>query len=512
MHYRQQHKLNAADKNVVAEHTMAEERQVMEQSLPNIFVCRQFTQSRELSDKSSRSLLKQPSYLNKLPHVSYGNEYMFSISNGEEAMHLRIRAMATKYVAATVCAIALRPMVGIAQPKATGVAHVATQPDGSFLINNEPTFPIGFTLGPPTGKTTPHGTNGMAFLRQNAFAFQLWSAPPHTWGPQKEAELDALLHEADMQGMHVVISIADLQHISSGDTAHSAELERVIKKYRGDPALLFWKGTDEPQWGGIPSQDMSIFYEAVHRLDPNHPIWVTQAPRGTVADWKPYSPFYDIGAVDIYPISYPPGTHSGIDNKSLSVVGDYTKRIRESLDYQKPAMMILQICWSGVTKPGATLRFPTFFEERYMTYQAIIDGARGLVYFGGNIPVSLNDRDTPYGWNWTFYENVLKPVLDELRPGGPLYPALIAAPSKLPVQADTGEALEFAVREASGYIYILSARREGSTAQTHYSGLPKEIHDGEVLYESPRRVSVVDGGFTDWSGPNEVHVYRFRRP
>ena len=398
-----------------------------------------------------------------------------------------------------------------AQSLSSHVSHVQTQPDAAFLVDAAPTFPIGFTGGPPTGAAAPNGTNAMTYLSRERFTFQLWYCPPRKWGSAKEAELDDLLREANKQGMHVAISIADLQHIKAGDAEHLAELQRVVKKYRDNPALFFWKGTDEPQWGKIPVEDLRVYYDTIHALDPNHPIWITQAPRGTVEDWKPYSQFFDIGAVDIYPISYPPGTHSGIDNKELSVVGDYALRIRESTDYRKPTMMVLQICWSGVAKPGSTLRFPTFADERYMTYQAIIDGARGLVYFGGNVVPCLNERDAAYGWNWNFYDRILSPVLDELRPDGPLYPALIAPHSNLKLSSDGGAAMEFTVREAGDYVYVIAARREGATVKVSYSGLPQDVRDGEVLFESPRHVTVEDGKFTDWFGPHDVHVYRFRR-
>ena len=398
-----------------------------------------------------------------------------------------------------------------AQSLSSHVSHVQTQPDATFLVDGAPTFPIGFTGGPPTGAAAPNQINAMTYLSRERFTFQLWYCPPHKWGSAKEAELDDLLREANKQGMHVAISIADLQHIKTGDAEHLDELQRVVKKYRDNPALFFWKGTDEPQWGKIPVEDLRVYYDTIHTLDPNHPIWITQAPRGTVEEWKPYSQFFDIGAVDIYPISYPPGTHSGIDNKELSVVGDYALRIRESTDYRKPTMMVLQICWSGVAKPGSTLRFPTFADERYMTYQAIIDGARGLVYFGGNVVPCLNERDAAYGWNWNFYDRILSPVLDELRPDGPLYPALIAPVSNLKLSSDGGAAMEFTVREAGDYVYVIAARREGATVKVSYSGLPQDVRDGEVLFESPRHVAVEDGKFTDWFGPHDVHVYRFRR-
>jgi hypothetical protein len=209
-------------------------------------------------------------------------------------------------------------------------------------------------------------------------------------------------------------------------------------------------------------------------------------------------------------VGYPPGEHSGIANKSLSVVGDYTKLIAEATDHRKTLMMVLQICWSGVTKPGKTLRFPTFPEERYMTYQSIINGARGLVFFGGNVPGCWNDQDAAYGWNWTFYNRILRPVLDELRPESPMYPALIAPNSALPIKVE-GAGLEYTVRESGDFIYILAAKREGETVQAAFTGLPQNVTAGEVLFEAPRAVTAASGRFTDWFGPNEVHVYRFRQ-
>ena len=412
---------------------------------------------------------------------------------------------------ACLCALASWPVAADDTPPAQ-TTHVQTHPDEAFVVNGVPTFPIGFTSGPPTGTATPGGENAKSYLRHEAYTFQLWYCPHRAWGPQKEAELDALLREANQYGMHVVISIADLQHTKPTDTALATELQRVVKKYRDNPAVFFWKGEDEPQWGKIPPEDLRVYYQTIHSLDPNHPIWITQAPRGTVADWKPYSQFFDIGAVDIYPIAYPPGLHSGIENKELSVVGDYAKFIRESTDFKKPTMMVLQICWSGVAKPGNTLRFPTFAQERYMTYEAIANGARGLVYFGGTVPACLNERDAAYGWNWTFYERVLRPVLDELRPDGPLYPALIAPNSKLNVVSDAGGTMDFVVREAGQYVYLLATRREGPTVQVTFSGLPPNLVDGDVLFEAPRHVKATEGKLTDWFAPHDIHVYRFRRP
>jgi hypothetical protein len=104
---------------------------------------------------------------------------------------------------------------------------------------------------------------------------------------------------------------------------------------------------------------------------------------------------------------------------------------------------------------------------------------------------------------------VLKPVLDEFRPQSPVYPALIAPDSKLPIRVEGGQGLEFRAREADGQLFIIAAKREGATVQATFQGLPDGATTGDLLFEEPRRVSAKNGAFTDWFGPNEVHVYRF---
>ena len=49
-----------------------------------------------------------------------------------------------------------------------------------------------------------------------------------------------------------------------------------------------------------------------------------------------------------------------------------------------------------------------------MAYQAIVAGARGLMFFGGHLTQITRPRDARAGWNWTFWELVLRPLLLEL--------------------------------------------------------------------------------------------------
>lgn len=394
---------------------------------------------------------------------------------------------------------------------AASAAVVTIRPDGVFVFDGKPAFPLGFTTAPPPDGASPSGANGYAELSKNGVVFNRCGTVGK-WTHEAEAALDVMMDRAAKSGMLCAIYIPALTEFAPDDAAKEKELRRVIEKYRSHPATAFWKGADEPEWGKVPVEKLRRFYEIVHELDPKHPVWITQAPRGTAESLKRYNPVYDVGAIDIYPVSYPPGVHTNLENKNLSMTGDFAKLIGGvTAADQKPFWMVLQICFSGVTKPGQTLRFPTFPEQRYMSYQSIIAGARGLLYFGGNVAACLDDRDKALGWNWSYYQKVLRSVLEEFSPSGPLYPALIAPDSKIPVRVEGASDIEYRVREADGSLFLIAAKREGSTVKAAFHGLPADVSTGEMLYEAPRKVTASGGSFTDWFGPNEVHVYRFPR-
>ena len=79
----------------------------------------------------------------------------------------------------------------------------------------------------------------------------------------------------------------------------------------------------------------------------------------------------------------------------------------------KPVWMTLQIAWSGSRPPSSTPDpvpcFPTLQQERFMAYQAIVHGARGLIFFGGHLTEVCTPDDAKAGWNWTFWRQVLRP-------------------------------------------------------------------------------------------------------
>ncbi len=422
---------------------------------------------------------------------------------------------------------------------------------GALLVDGERKFPLNLTVVPGPDAKAPNGRPAYAEFADCGVMFMRSGGP--SWNDEMIEKEKALQSAAAAGGMRCCPWLGwDLSNFDPGDMQKEARLKKVIAALKDSPGMGLWKGADEPDWGNSHNaknstpQQVAHVAKLLHELDPDHPIWLVQAPRGTVASLKRYDAGWDVGGIDIYPVSYPPGVHSEKQNKELSMVGDFT-RLMKQVAGDKPFWMTLQIAFSGVVKPGRTLRFPTFPDQRFMAYEAIINGARGLTYFGGGLPQTLNERDKPLGFNWTYFDRVMRPLFDELGPRSPILPALLAADSRIrlkvvsepppkravankeeeqnrqaaiprqfvqdEVSADAS-AVEFLVREAGDSIYVLACAREGPTIRVRFSGLPQEIHGpgaGTVVFEEPRKVDAEHGTFADWFGPFEVHVYQFRR-
>jgi len=152
-----------------------------------------------------------------------------------------------------------------------------------------------------------------------------------------------------------------------------------------------------------------------------------------------------------------------------------------------------------------------------MAYQAILNGARGLSFFGGHLTRIARPADAQAGWNWTFWERVLRPLLEELTSSA-VAPALVAPDTRKTVEAST-KAVELVTRQAGDFLYVIAVRRGGGTSRVSFSGLPRRrdgqpIAGGEVLFEYEqgafRTVRVTGNRFRDWFAQHDARVYRFR--
>ena len=84
----------------------------------------------------------------------------------------------------------------------------------------------------------------------------------------------------------------------------------------------------------------------------------------------------------------------------------------------------LGICWTWSYDAAGNVQLPTREQQRFMVYDAILNGARALAFYGGQNPKCWGQLDAAGGWNWTYWERVLEPLVREISAASPLAPAL----------------------------------------------------------------------------------------
>jgi hypothetical protein len=410
---------------------------------------------------------------------------------------------------------------------------VAIDPTGCLDIDGRKVFPILLSEAPPLGGKTRDGKDawaeiasaGVNFVRSGLRDWSLQQIDDQI--ASERARMDA----AAGHGLFCWPRLGNAGNLPPGQGSVEEQLlVRIANGLRTHSALGAYKGVDEPALGGTPAAGLVRARTKLRTIDADHPVVITQAPLGSVASLIPYRPAFDITGADIYPIAYPPGLHSDLPNRDISVVGDVTKKM-VAVAGTKPVWMTLQIAWSGITpnqqNPDRVPRFPGLHEERFMAYQAIVDGARGLVFFGGQLTQVMAPLDAPLGWNWRFWERVLRPLVVELTSPSVL-PALIAPVAQAAVTASAAD-VELTARRSGDVLHVIAVRRGASTSRVTISGLPPrrggaQLAAGQVMFEyvqdplpppiQPdkqqfRSVKVANGSFKDWFGPHDAHVYRF---
>jgi hypothetical protein len=410
---------------------------------------------------------------------------------------------------------------------------------GALVVEGGRVFPLVLSNGPPLGAKTPAGEDALAVLAAGGANFiragrPIWSSESID---QQIAAVREVLDAAAAHDVHCWLQLGNVPDLSTrGLAAKEQLLTQIVGELKDHPALGAWKGIDEPanpnRPARVPAAGLVRAYKTLRETDPSHPVVITQAPLGTVAQLAPYRPAFDITGADIYPVSYPPGKHAGGSNRYIGVVGSITRKMVKAAG-GKPVWMTLQIAWSGVLPseqhPDNVPRFPTLSQERFMAYQAIVNGARGLAFFGGHLTQIARPADAQAGWNWTFWERVLGPLFAELTSSA-VAPALVAPDAPKAVKAGTKD-VELVTREAGDFVYVIAVRRGSGTSRVRFSGLPrrrdgKPIAGGEVLFEyvqeplppplepdnqTFRTVRVTNNSFRDWFAQHDARVYRFRR-
>jgi hypothetical protein len=235
---------------------------------------------------------------------------------------------------------------------------------GGLIVNKRQFFPFGFYCYSPVYSTLPEEEVVKGFNMMSPYQKIL----PETFNERK-----AYMDRCAQLGMKVhynLLSVSGGGGVGSKIEGISDEQKREqliveIKAFRDHPALLAWYISDEPTGNKITPLQLEDIYKAVKENDPWHPVSIVfMAP--FLSSIK-YANALDIVMADPYPIP----------NSPLTIVGNVSGQLRAEFDGKKPVWIVPQ-AFGGGEWWG---REPSIQEIRSMTYQAIMNGARGIQYF-----------------------------------------------------------------------------------------------------------------------------------
>ena len=388
---------------------------------------------------------------------------------------------------------------------------------GTFLLNGVPIFPLVLSKGPPRNGTTLSGADALDEVIGTGINFLKVGPATTLWTNADIDDANEWDRAAASRGAYTWVNLSTVSQATPG-SSKDALLRQVITTLKNDASgaagLGMWKGADEPWWNGFTPASLRFAYcrgtsrgdpswcSGEPSLDADH-LWVTiEAPRGTAADLAPYTAVTDTHGVDQYPVT--------INNPTpdLHQVGVWTSTMA-AITPTDSVWTTLQVCSSGSVDGSGNFVLPSRRQERYMIYDAIINGARSLGFYGGNNPSCWNASASAHEWNWTFWDTVLKGLIQEINAHSPVAPALIATASNqvLPTSDATTQAISR--QGGAGTDFWVFAARSGSGSQTvTVTGLPAIPLTGTV-YAEGRTVTAANGSFTDTFDQWDAHVYHF---
>lgn len=219
-------------------------------------------------------------------------------------------------------------------------SQVKIREDGTLVLKGEPFFPLGFVHVSSAGDAERR-INDLQMMAVGGFNVIQAEIKPGD-GP--------FLDMAEALGIRVLGAAADTE-----------SLKAAIKDLRGKGALLGWNIAENADNGKNFPADLVRRHKEIKALDPDRPTYLT------CGDVENCGRFFD-GAdlIGLKSMSLP-GSLSGPANL-------FSAARKASEEKPRPFIAVIQ-AWAPKDKPA-----PTADEVRNMTYQALLQGARGILY------------------------------------------------------------------------------------------------------------------------------------
>jgi hypothetical protein len=351
------------------------------------------------------------------------------------------------------------------------------------IVNGRPFFPVGFYLD----------TIRDADLEKIAAA-GFNCVMPYAFSSLPLAKAGELLDVAQRRGIKVIYSVKDLYAGTDsfpkggidGIADADAAVRAIVGRFRSHPAVLAWYLNDE-----LPAtmrDTLETRYRLVRHIDPDHPTWAVLYQVDELADYRHTC---DVLGTSPYPIP----------DKPVTMAADWARKTRDATGGACAFWQVPQVFdWANYHKneDPARHRPPTYDEMRVMTYLALVNGAKGLIYYSF---YDLKRDRLGFEARW---KDVSR-LGDEMRS---LTPALLSADAP-PAEASVSGGPAWAAFRDGRRVWVLAANTDRSAAALRLS-VPAGVTS--VRTTSGRALAVKDGAVLEELRPLACETFAFELP
>jgi hypothetical protein len=260
---------------------------------------------------------------------------------------------------------------------------------GNLVVNGEPFFPLGWFVAGAAANSEP------SFAQLKAASFNVVMNYNINSG-----SLDNIRSYLDLALSYDLKILYSLKDFFEGTPYYSGQFgpfegeEAIVKglvsTFKDHSAILGWYISDELK---DRVSDIELHNKWVWEADYKHPTWlVSNLPQ----ELKNYDIAVDILGVDPYPVP----------DEALTQVSDWVNLAKMAQSGNKPVWAVIQA--HGYIYYGGTGREPTIPEIKAMSYLALVNGAKGLLYY------SLFDleKSPDYQTRWESIALLNREILD----------------------------------------------------------------------------------------------------
>jgi hypothetical protein len=322
-----------------------------------------------------------------------------------------------------------------------------------IVVNNKPFFPIGMYWSEINEKD-------LCTYEDSKFNCLMPYMPP----TMEQMDL------AKKHGFKVIYSLKDFYFgtkwcpkFIKNKADEEIYVRAYVQQFRDHPSLLAWYLNDEMTLKYLSR--LESHQKWVVQEDTHHPTWVVLL---NVREVGHYLDTCDIVGTDPYPIG----------KQSPSLVWKATAETHRQVEGSRPLWQVIQAHNLSIYKSDQPYRSPTFLEMRSMAWQAICEGAKGIVFY--SFFDLKRNPDVPFKIQW---EN-LKRIAAEIDSVSNILLSIEKVPS-ITVTSNPGNTtwINWLVRSYKGRLYILVVNNGDGEGIATFS-ISKNIHKVTVLGEN----------------------------